>query len=105
MDALVALPGVGRKTANVVLGTAFGIPAGVVVDTHVGRISRRLGLTEEKDPIRVEQELMSQLPKKNWIQYSHQIIFHGRRVCKARNPQCDDCVLADICPRLGVPAT
>ena len=102
LATLVELPGVGRKTANVVLGTAFGIPAGVVVDTHVGRISRRLGLTEEKDPVKVERDLMAQLPKKNWIKYSHQIIFHGRRVCKARAPQCDNCSLADICPQIGV---
>ncbi len=99
---LVELPGVGRKTANVVLGTAFGIPSGVVVDTHVGRISRRLGLTEEQDPVKVERDLMAQLPKKHWINYSHQIIFHGRRVCKARRPQCDDCSLVDICPQVGV---
>ncbi len=104
MDALVALPGVGRKTANVVLGTAFGIAAGVVVDTHVGRISRRLGLTGENDPIKAEQDLMSQLPKKHWIKYSHQVISHGRKVCKARTPQCDECVLADICPQIGVHA-
>lgn len=99
---LVELPGVGRKTANVVLGTAFGIPSGVVVDTHVGRISRRLGLTEEQDPVKVERDLMAQLPKKHWINYSHQIIFHGRRVCKARRPHCDDCSLVDICPQVGV---
>ena len=99
---LVELPGVGRKTANVVLGTAFSISSGVVVDTHVGRISRRLGLTEEQDPVKVERDLMAQLPKKHWIDYSHQIIFHGRRVCKARRPRCDDCSLVDVCPQVGV---
>ena len=99
---LVELPGVGRKTANVVLGTAFGIPSGVVVDTHVSRISRRLGMTEEKDPVKVERDLIAQLPRENWIKYSHQIIFHGRRVCKARTPQCGDCSLVDICPQVGV---
>lgn len=102
LDALVKLAGVGRKTANVVLGTAYGIPSGVVVDTHVGRISRRLGMTEENDPVKVERDLMGQLPKKEWIGYSHRMIHHGRAVCKARRPLCEDCKMTDICPRVGV---
>ena len=105
LETLVQLPGVGRKTANVVLGTAFGIPSGVVVDTHVGRISKRLGLTEETDPVKAERDLMEALPKKEWIMYSHRVIYHGRRVCKARKPNCDECVLADDCPRIGVEIT
>lgn len=102
LDDLVKLAGVGRKTANVVLGTAFGIPSGVVVDTHVGRISRRLGMTEETDPVKAERALMAQLPKKEWIQYSHRMIHHGRAVCKARRPACEECKMTDICPRIGV---
>lgn len=102
MEKLVALPGVGRKTANVVLGTAFGIASGVVVDTHVGRISRRLGLTSEKDPEKVERDLMDQLPPKEWIDLSHRMIHHGRQYCMARNPNCDECPLGEICPRIGV---
>jgi endonuclease-3 len=102
LDILVQLPGVGRKTANVVLGTAYGLTTGVVVDTHVGRISRRLGLTAENDPVRAERDLMKCLPKKEWVLYSHRVIHHGRRVCKARRPMCDDCSMADICPRIGV---
>lgn len=102
LDDLVQLAGVGRKTANVVLGTAFGIPSGVVVDTHVGRISRRLGMTTETDPVKVEKDLMAQLPKKEWIQYSHRLIHHGRAICKARRAACDECKMADVCPRIGV---
>ena len=102
LETLVELAGVGRKTANVVLGTAFGIPSGVVVDTHVGRISRRLGLTSAIDAVKVERELMELLPKKEWIQYSHRMIHHGRQVCKARTPRCDECRMNDICPRVGV---
>ncbi|HVU89147.1 MAG TPA: endonuclease III [Pirellulales bacterium] len=102
MESLVVLPGVGRKTANVVLGTAFGIPSGVVVDTHVSRLSNRMGLTESKDPIKIEQDLMRELPAKEWIAFSHRMIQHGRRVCMARSPQCETCALADICPRIGV---
>lgn len=102
LESLVALPGVGRKTANVVLGTAFGLATGVVVDTHVGRLSRRLGLTQETDPVKVEKELMGQLPKRDWIMFSHRLIHHGRRVCKARKPNCDDCGLVRWCPRVGV---
>jgi endonuclease-3 len=103
MEALVQLPGVGRKTANVVLGTAFGIASGVVVDTHVARVSRRLGLTAQKDPEKIEQDLMALVPKKEWIDFGHRTIHHGRRVCVARKPKCDDCVLGGICPRIGVP--
>jgi len=104
LDALVQLPGVGRKTANVVLGTAFALPTGVVVDTHVRRISRRLGLTRQQSPEKIEADLMQLLPPSEWIDYSHRMIHHGRRVCKARQPLCDQCVLSDICPRVGVEA-
>jgi len=102
LDILVNLPGVGRKTANVVLGTAFGIPTGVVVDTHVGRISKRLGLTESTDAVKIERDLIELLPRKEWIDYSHRLIHHGRRVCKARKPLCDECGFKKICPRIGV---
>lgn len=102
LDALVELAGVGRKTANVVMGTAFGEPTGVVVDTHVGRITRRLGLTEQTDPVKVERDLMRQLPAKEWINFSHRLIHHGRRVCKARKPLCEQCSLNHLCPRIGV---
>lgn len=98
MEDLVTLPGVGRKTANVILGTAFGKPAGVVVDTHVGRVSRRLGLTRLSDPVKVEAVLMKLFPRKNWTLLSHLLIFHGRRVCVARRPRCAECVLNDLCP-------
>jgi len=102
LDALVQLPGIGRKTANVVLGTAFGIASGVVVDTHVARISRRLGLTSHKDPVKIEQDLMVAIPKEEWIAFSHRMIHHGRRVCTARKPKCDECPLEAFCPRVGV---
>lgn len=98
MLELVALPGVGRKTANVVLGNAFGINDGVVVDTHVGRLSRRLGLTRETDPVKVETGLGRLFPRETWTNLSHWLIFHGRRRCPARNPDCPHCELADICP-------
>jgi len=98
MDALVRLPGVGRKTANVILGNAFMKNEGVVVDTHVGRLSLRLGLTKETDPVKVEQDLMPLFPRENWAQLAHLLIFHGRRVCFARSPACEMCVLNDICP-------
>jgi endonuclease-3 len=98
MDALVKLPGVGRKTANVILGNAFGKNEGVVVDTHVARLSLRLGLTKEVDPIKIEQDLMSLFPREEWALLSHLLIFHGRRVCIARVPKCEICVLNDICP-------
>ena len=98
MKALAALPGVGRKTANVVLGNAFGIDVGVVVDTHVGRLSRRLGLTRETDPEKAEQDLMKLVPRECWTLWSHWLIFHGRRRCKAQNPDCPHCELLDLCP-------
>ncbi len=102
LATLITLPGVGRKTANVVLGTAFGIPSGVVVDTHVARLSARLGLTRGTDPVKIEQDLMRQLPEQEWINFSHRLIHHGRRICKARKPLCDNCPLAELCPRVGV---
>lgn len=102
MESLTALPGVGRKTANVVLGTAFGRAAGVVVDTHVGRLARRLGLSAESDPEKVERDLMALFPPETWIALGHRLILHGRRVCAARRPACGKCVLDDLCPRIGV---
>lgn len=102
MEQLVELPGIGRKTANVILGTAFGIASGIAVDTHVGRLSRRLGLTREKDPEKVERDLMEAIPRKQWTAFSHQMIQHGRRVCAAKKPKCDTCPLSSICPRIGV---
>jgi endonuclease-3 len=105
LEALVVLPGVGRKTANVVLGTAFGIPSGVVVDTHVTRLSQRLGLTRHTDAVKIEQDLMNLLPRKEWIDFSHRLIHHGRRICIARRPKCEQCVLAKWCPRIGVTST
>jgi endonuclease-3 len=98
MEELVLLPGVGRKTANVVLGNALGANEGVVVDTHVGRLSVRLGFTNETDPVKVEQVLMRLIPREDWVNISHLLIFHGRRVCVARTPKCGECVLSDICP-------
>jgi len=98
MQELVALPGVGRKTANVVLGNAFGVDEGIVVDTHVRRVSGRLGLTENKDPVKIEQDLMKVVPEAEWTVFSHLLILHGRRTCKARKPDCPNCILNDICP-------
>jgi len=98
MAGLVSLPGVGRKTANVVLGNAFDVDEGVVVDTHVRRVSRRLGLTAQKDPEKIEQDLLGVVPEGERTLFSHLLIFHGRRVCKARKPDCPGCVLNDICP-------
>jgi endonuclease-3 len=98
MEDLIELPGVGRKTANVVLGTAFGIPTGVVVDTHVSRVSQRLGLTHNEVPEKIEADLMEIIPKKEWIDFSHRVIWHGRRVCKARKPACETCALEKTCP-------
>jgi endonuclease-3 len=98
MSELVALPGVGRKTANVVLGNAFGVNEGIVVDTHVRRVSGRLGLTESRDPVKIEQELMRLVPEGDWTIFSHLLILHGRRTCKARKPDCPNCILNDICP-------
>jgi endonuclease-3 len=101
MEELVRLRGVGRKTANVLLGNCFGVP-GLVVDTHVGRLSRRMGLTAETDPAKVERDLMRLIPKKEWTMFSHRMIFHGRRVCHARRPRCEACALAKVCPKIGV---
>jgi endonuclease-3 len=101
MEELNPLPGVGRKTANVLLGNAFDVP-GITVDTHVGRLSRRLGLTTETDPVKVERDLMRLIPKKEWTMFSHRMIFHGRQVCFARKPNCEGCALNTICPRVGV---
>ena len=98
LEELAALPGVGRKTANVVLGNAFGLNEGVVVDTHVGRLSRRLGLTKSDNPARVEQDLIKLFPRRHWAELSHWLIFHGRRRCQARKPDCAGCELRDICP-------
>ncbi len=98
MEDLTRLPGVARKTANVVLGTAFGKAEGVVVDTHVSRISQRLGLTQETTPDKIEGDLMRRLPQSEWIDFSHRIIHHGRQVCQARKPKCDRCSLTDLCP-------
>ena len=98
MDELVALPGVGRKTANVVLGNAFGIDEGVVVDTHVRRLSNRLGFTTQNDPEKIERDLMQTVPNRDWTVFSHLLILHGRSVCKARKPACGDCVVNDLCP-------
>ncbi len=102
LDALVQLPGVGRKTANVVLGSGFGIPSGVVVDTHVGRLSLRLGLTKQRDPVKVEQDLMKLVPVDHWIDFSHELILHGRAICDARKPKCETCPLLLLCPQMGV---
>jgi len=98
MEELVTLPGAARKTANVVLGNAFGIASGVVVDTHVMRLSQRLGITEQVTPEKIEKDLQELVPKKDWIMFPHWMIFHGRQVCKARNPQCQVCVLERLCP-------
>ena len=98
MEELLLLPGVARKTANVVLGTAFGIASGVVVDTHVMRITRLLKLTRQVSPEKIERDLVALLPKEEWIDFSHRLIWHGRKVCIARRPQCDRCVLAELCP-------
>ena len=98
MAELVALPGVGRKTANVVLGNAFGVDEGIVVDTHVRRVSSRLGQTEETDPEKIERDLLRVVPERDRTIFSHLLIFHGRRVCKARKPDCEGCVLNDLCP-------
>ncbi len=101
MLGLIALPGVGRKTANVVLGNAFSVDEGVVVDTHVRRLSNRLGLSAEKNPEKVERDLMRVVPREDWTVFPHLLILHGRRVCKARRPDCPACVLKDICPSAG----
>ena len=102
IEQLVLLPGIGRKTANVVLGTAYGTASGVVVDTHVARIVRRLGLTAEKTPEKIERDLIGQFAKKEWIVLSHRLIQHGRHCCTARKPKCEECPLESLCPRIGV---
>jgi endonuclease-3 len=102
LEALVALPGVGRKTAKVVLGEAFGIAAGVTVDTHVRRLARRLGLTRLENAEKIASELEDLLPREQWTKFSTRLILHGRRVCSARSPRCDACVLAEVCPKIGV---
>ncbi|MCC6683065.1 MAG: endonuclease III [Phycisphaeraceae bacterium] len=102
MDNLLTLPGVARKTANVVLGNAFGKSEGVVVDTHVGRLSVRLGMTQQTDPKKVEQDLMKLYPPQRWTMLSHLLIFHGRQICNARKPQCESCALKKLCPKVGV---
>ncbi|MGB7202635.1 MAG: endonuclease III [Pyrinomonadaceae bacterium] len=101
MDDLLTLGGVARKTANVVLGNAFGIASGVVVDTHVSRISQLLGLTKNKTPEKIERDLQELIPKKDWVMFPHWMIHHGRAVCIARRPKCSECVLNDICPKIG----
>ena len=102
MDELLTLNGVARKTANVVLGNAFGIASGVVVDTHVRRLSNRLGLTENEDPEKIEKDLSELVPKKHWVMFPHWLITHGRKICNARKPKCSECVLENICPKIGV---
>ena len=102
LEELVKLPGVGRKTANVVLGVAFGKPAGVVVDTHVGRIARRLAFTEHADAVKVEADLSALLPRSRWVTFPLRTIEHGRAVCESQRPRCGSCVLRGVCPRVGV---
>ena len=102
MQELTELPGVGRKTANVILGTAWGIPAGIVVDTHVRRLARRMGLTPHTDPDKIERDLMALIPQEEWIAFGHRMIYHGRQVCLARKPKCDQCPLNSFCPKIGV---
>ena len=102
MEELIHLDGVGRKTANVVLGNAFGINVGVVVDTHVSRLSQRLGLTSQKTPEKIERDLMALVPQKQWTLFSHWLIWHGRRRCSARKPDCADCEIKKLCPCIGV---
>lgn len=102
VEELVELAGVGRKTANVVLGNAFNIASGIVVDTHVARLSGRFGWTVATNPVQIEKDLQKLIPEDRWVRFSHELIFHGRRVCKARNPGCESCFLLSICPRLGV---
>ena len=102
MEEILTLGGVARKTGNVVLGNAFGIASGVVVDTHVSRLSQRLGLTEEKTPEKIERDLQELVPKRHWVMFSHWLIFHGRQVCNARKPKCYECVLSDICPSFNL---
>jgi endonuclease-3 len=104
LETLTELAGVGRKTANVVLGTAFGLASGVVVDTHVKRLAYRLGLTTNKEPVKIERDLIAAVPRSEWVELSHRLIHHGRRVCLARKPRCGGCDLEQVCPKIGVPA-
>ncbi len=104
MEELVTLPGIGRKTANVLLGNLFAVP-GIPVDTHVRRLSWRMGLSEHEDPVKIERDLMALVPRKEWTMFGHRMIFHGRRVCHARKPLCGQCPLAALCPRRGVGET
>ncbi len=99
---MVTLPGVGRKTANVVLGTCYGMATGVVVDTHVTRISNRLGLTKHTDATKIERDLMQLVPQDQWVDFAHRMIHHGRRICMARKPKCSDCSMREFCPKIGV---
>jgi endonuclease-3 len=103
LEQLIELPGIGRKTANVVLGTSFGIATGVVVDTHVKRLTRLMGLTESTNPEKIETEMMKLLPSSEWVNFSHRLIHHGRRICVARKPKCEDCPLLSDCARVGLP--
>jgi len=103
MEELTALPGVGRKTANVVLGNAFGKPLGIVVDTHVSRVSGRLALTRQSNPEKIEEDLMQLIPRKEWIRFSHRMILHGRQICVARKPKCSQCLLNELCPSAEEP--
>jgi endonuclease-3 len=103
MEELVPLAGVGRKTANVILGNVYDVP-GIPVDTHVGRLSQRMGLTPHTDPVKIERDLMALVPRKEWTMFGHRMIFHGRQVCHARKPLCEQCALAPFCPRVGVGA-
>jgi endonuclease-3 len=105
MEQLVALPGVGRKTANVVLGTAYRLATGVVVDTHVTRLSQRLGLTAQSDAVKIEQDLMRILPQVEWVDFAHRMIHHGRQICVARKPKCSQCSMNSFCPKVGVEAS
>ena len=102
MEEMVALAGVGRKTANVVLGTAYGLTTGVVVDTHVTRLSGRVGLTKHTDATKIEQDLMEVLPQSGWVDFAHRMIHHGRQICTARKPKCPLCSMNSFCPRIGV---
>ncbi|HEY7153462.1 MAG TPA: endonuclease III, partial [Gemmataceae bacterium] len=101
MEELVPLAGVGRKTANVILGNAYDVP-GIPVDTHVTRLSNRMGLTNHGDPVKIERDLMELIPRKEWTMFGHRMIFHGRQVCHARKPRCEQCALAKLCPRMGL---
>ncbi|MEM1562337.1 MAG: endonuclease III [Candidatus Bathyarchaeia archaeon] len=98
MEELLSLPGVGRKTANIVLSNAFGIIEGIIVETHVSRVARRLGLTDKTDPDEIERDLMEIVPREKWLRFSDLLIFHGRRICVARKPKCNECVLSNLCP-------